>query len=64
MPAFHLPTPLIPRPKAEDIEPVPELALEDDILDEPACPLEPELEWEDSVCGEIERRILEKVMGE
>ena len=48
----------------EFIDPVPELALEDEKVDEPACPLEPELEWDESICGEIERRILDKVMGE
>ena len=48
----------------EYIDPRPELALEDDIGDEPSCPLEPELEWDESVCGEIERRILDKVMGD
>ena len=50
--------------QAEYVEPVPELVLEEGIVDEPTCPLEPELEWDESVCGEIERRILDKVMGE
>ena len=48
----------------EYIDPVLELGLEDDIVDEPTCPLEPEFEWDESVCGEIERRILDKVLGE
>ena len=27
------------------------------------CPLEPDRPWDDSVCGELERRILSRVLG-
>ena len=48
----------------EDVEAGPELGLEDVSVDKPECPLEPDLDWDESICGEIERRILSKVLGE
>ena len=30
---------------------------------DPECPLEPDRPWDDSICGEIERRILSRVLG-
>ena len=49
----------------EEDEEVPEAELELDQFpsDQPTCPLEPELDWDDSVCGEIERQILSRVLG-
>ena len=41
-----------------------EEALEDMAEDaDPECPLEPDQLWNESVCGEIERRILSRVLG-
>ena len=41
-----------------------ELEADETPEDQLKCPLEPELEWDESICGEIERRILSKVFGE
>ena len=43
--------------------PDPEMELEDITVDQPDCPLESDLDWDESFCGEIERRILSRVLG-
>ena len=50
----------------EDEEvPEPELELESEEIPtgQGECSLEPDLDWDESVCGEIERRILSRVLG-
>ena len=43
----------------------PELEIGSDEIpeDQLECPLDPDVEWDESVCGQIERRILIKVLG-
>ena len=31
--------------------------------EDPECPLEPDRPWEESVCGELERRLLSRILG-
>ena len=40
-----------------------ELELDEIPTDQIDCPLEPGVDWDESVCGEIERRIVARVLG-
>ena len=49
----------------DEAEQEPEFDLESDEIqtDQLECPLEPEVDWDESICGQIERRILSRVLG-
>lgn len=47
----------------EATEPEIELELDEIPTDQVDCPLEPGVDWDESVCGELERRIVARVFG-
>ncbi len=47
----------------DDLELEPEMELDEFQTDQPECRVDPDVDWDESVCGEIERRILSRILG-